>query len=201
MPQGYKTNNDRPMRPCDAEGCCNLLPSLNTGGTVAPGDWCSKQCLWRTKSRNAGPSSVRKRRARGRKRYQPRKKHRFTCAVCSAERWSYYHHTRYCSKPCARLARRRREAKLDEARVVHPYTIQEVGERDRWICHLCGRRTARPGEHPDYHPDKPHIDHLVPVSQGGDDAPWNVAIAHAICNMRKHTSAANEQLRLPAPMP
>lgn len=35
------------------------------------------------------------------------------------------------------------------------------------------------------HPKAPTIDHLLPVSAGGDDVRANVRLAHFICNSRR----------------
>jgi 5-methylcytosine-specific restriction endonuclease McrA len=48
------------------------------------------------------------------------------------------------------------------------------------------------------HPRAPTIDHVVPLSQGGADAPWNVKTAHFMCNSEKgdRTMPDGEQLML-----
>ena len=30
-----------------------------------------------------------------------------------------------------------------------------------------------------------HRDHIVPVSHGGPDAPWNLRLTHKACNLRR----------------
>jgi len=74
------------------------------------------------------------------------------------------------------------------------YTDLEIFERDRWRCHLCGRKVNR--ELSRMHPRGGTIDHLVPISDGGTDEPSNVATAHRACNLAKGAGAANDQLRL-----
>jgi 5-methylcytosine-specific restriction endonuclease McrA len=63
------------------------------------------------------------------------------------------------------------------------YTLVDIGARDGWRCHLCGRAVnpALSGAHA----RGPTIDHLVPVSQGGSDEPTNVRLAHRECNTRR----------------
>ena len=56
-------------------------------------------------------------------------------------------------------------------------------------CHLCGgeidllapRTTGKPGWEKSL-----HIDHVVPLSRGGDDTLDNVRPSHGKCNVRKH---------------
>lgn len=49
-------------------------------------------------------------------------------------------------------------------------------------CHLCGAPIP---------PGTGHVDHIYPLSRGGAHAAWNLALAHAHCNQKKHA-------RLPA---
>lgn len=37
-----------------------------------------------------------------------------------------------------------------------------------------------------------HIDHVIPISAGGSNAPWNLALACATCNLQKHDRNAFE---------
>jgi 5-methylcytosine-specific restriction endonuclease McrA len=56
-------------------------------------------------------------------------------------------------------------------------------------CHLCGeaidldapRTTGRPGWERSL-----HVDHVIPLSKGGDDTLENVRPSHGKCNIRKH---------------
>ncbi|MCX4786475.1 HNH endonuclease [Streptomyces sp. NBC_01221] len=64
-----------------------------------------------------------------------------------------------------------------------PYTLLGIAERDRTRCGLCGGRVAMKQKVP--HPKAPTIDHIVPVSEGGDDTRANVQLAHFRCNSVK----------------
>lgn len=68
---------------------------------------------------------------------------------------------------------------------IEPYERAAIYVRDGGKCHLCGKRVGQ-----DF-----HIDHLVPISAGGADAEWNVAIAHPLCNIRRGNRGP-AQLRL-----
>jgi 5-methylcytosine-specific restriction endonuclease McrA len=50
----------------------------------------------------------------------------------------------------------------------------------RGICPLCGQ-WMRPGA-------KLHVDHRRPVARGGPHVDWNLALTHALCNLRKGKS-------------
>lgn len=66
----------------------------------------------------------------------------------------------------------------------------EVFERDKWACHLCGEpipehlRSSgfRAGE---YQPLAPVVDHVVPLSKGGSHTMANCSTAHWTCNAKK----------------
>lgn len=61
-----------------------------------------------------------------------------------------------------------------------------IWERDGGKCHLC---------HKPCDPKDWHLDHVMPLSRGGEHAPENVAVAHPVCNMRRYNSGP-AQLRL-----
>lgn len=70
----------------------------------------------------------------------------------------------------------RRRARIAGAAVVEPISRAEIIERDQSTCHLCGGLVSA---------DDIHIDHIVPLSRGGNHSADNVAVAHSMCNMRK----------------
>lgn len=88
---------------------------------------------------------------------------------------------------------RRRRAKL-KGRGVEKIDLTAVAERDRWVCQLCGRKVAKARLYPD--PLSRSLDHIVPLSRGGDHVLANVHLAHLGCNTAKSTKPAGEQLRL-----
>jgi 5-methylcytosine-specific restriction endonuclease McrA len=63
--------------------------------------------------------------------------------------------------------------------------MAELGERDSWRCHLCRRKVNPVLESP--HDLSKTMDHLVPIADGGDHEPANLALAHRICNTRRST--------------
>ncbi|MFD3741593.1 HNH endonuclease [Streptomyces sp. NPDC058629] len=87
--------------------------------------------------------------------------------------------------------RRRRAAKRGGAS--ETYTLVQIAERDRARCGLCGGRVAMKQRVP--HPKAPTIDHVIPVSEGGDDTRANVQLAHFQCNSAKG-ARGSQQLAL-----
>lgn len=130
-----------------------------------------------------------------------------TCEACGKEYTRHRRTQRWCSQSCAgpnrtgagprgglspearerqrlywqQKCRRRRAAKRGGASEL--YTLAEIAERDRFMCQLCGKRVAMKQGVP--HPNAPTIDHVVPVSEGGDDTRANVQLAHFRCNSVK----------------
>lgn len=70
-------------------------------------------------------------------------------------------------------------SKVDRAAVI---------ARDRSLCHICGE--------PVVHRKDLSIDHLIPVIDGGDHTPRNLAVAHIWCNKRRGAGRLPAQLRL-----
>ncbi len=62
-------------------------------------------------------------------------------------------------------------------------SVERLGERDGWVCHLCLGAVDRTLPYLDVMAGT--RDHLVPVSRGGDDSPANLALAHRSCNSRR----------------
>lgn len=63
------------------------------------------------------------------------------------------------------------------------YDRQAIFSRDKFICHLCGKRTKPKVNN--NHPDFAVLDHVVPLALGGTDTPWNVKTACRDCNGKK----------------
>lgn len=104
----------------------------------------------------------------------------------------------FCSRRCgARAVKRNRRHRERAAGIglAGSITIRELAERDGWRCHLCGKKV--PDREYGARPLDATIDHLIPLSAGGQHVPENVALAHFQCNwQRSNTGPA--QLRLVA---
>lgn len=62
-----------------------------------------------------------------------------------------------------------------------------------WICGICGRKINRRLKYPN--PFSISIDHIIPLSKGGNDSPVNVQATHLRCNIGKHARNVG-QLRM-----
>ena len=101
----------------------------------------------------------------------------------------------YCSKECARKAgnaqqEARRRAKVKDVLIDKDITLKRLYERDHGICYLCGEKcdwedkeerdgTIICGDR------YPSVEHVIPLSKGGEHSWENVRLAHRICNTRK----------------
>lgn len=98
----------------------------------------------------------------------------------TAREWSKAHPQYHADSQ----ARRRARLLGNGVEVVDRHAIYE---RDRGRCHICQgpvpERTMT-------------LDHLIPVSQAGPHAEWNVAVAHRSCNSRRGPGRIPAQLRL-----
>ena len=90
------------------------------------------------------------------------------------------------------LGCRKRRA-LMQGNLHKPYATNYIFERDGWTCQICGQKINRRLKYPN--PRSKSIDHIIPLSKGGNDSPVNVQATHLRCNVGKH--AINKgQLRL-----
>ena len=96
-----------------------------------------------------------------------------------AEKWA--NDPEYRERQAAKATRRRR---LLAAAKQEFYLREDIFERDGWTCQLCQEPIDPELRHPDS--GFASIDHILPLSLGGDDIPANVQAAHLGCNLSKH---------------
>lgn len=93
---------------------------------------------------------------------------------------------RWCSKLCANRHWGNLRAKGGRVRTAGDYSDREIFIRDNWICHLCQKPIDQGLSRTD--PMGATIDHVLPLSKGGDDSLGNVKAAHWSCNRAKGAS-------------
>ena len=72
---------------------------------------------------------------------------------------------------------------------------QEVFERDGWRCKHCHKKVQWLNKSPN-HPFYPNLDHIVPLSKGGEHTKRNTQLLCRECNNKKRDNDVGEQLRL-----
>lgn len=119
------------------------------------------------------------------------------CAVCGKQYQAYEGKGGKCPH-CTRAARKAREKAQRRSLLgsirTETITIKALYRRDGGICQLCGKKTNINKNH--NHDLYPSIDHIVPLSQGGEHTYSNVQLAHRICNSIKSNQSNGDQLRL-----
>lgn len=75
------------------------------------------------------------------------------------------------------------------------FNSSEVFERDGYRCQLCGKKT-RPDYKNPYHPLYPNLDHIIPLSKGGEHSKQNTQCLCRRCNMKKNNNGIGNQLRM-----
>lgn len=65
------------------------------------------------------------------------------------------------------------------------YERNEILDRDKWTCQCCEIKVHDRSTGNWNTPDKAHIDHIVPISKGGDSSPENLQTLCRTCNLSK----------------
>jgi hypothetical protein len=128
------------------------------------------------------------------------------CLICGQEFNQRGHKLKYCSSLCSTKAQaevyRRNSTTRRALRVangnVEMINPKEIFDRDGWRCQLCGKKvdkrlyktkgTAR-------HSNAPSLDHIIPISKGGEHNKANVQCACYLCNCKKGNKVIG-QLRM-----
>ncbi|MFD6517310.1 HNH endonuclease [Rhodococcus sp. NPDC060176] len=84
-----------------------------------------------------------------------------------------------------RAKNQRRRARLLDA-FVEDVDLQVVWQRDGGVCQLCDTAIDPEIEWP--HRQSRTLDHIIPLSRGGEHSYANVQLAHHSCNSRKNDS-------------
>jgi hypothetical protein len=58
----------------------------------------------------------------------------------------------------------------------------EIYERDKWVCKICNNPVDKDLKWPDMM--SPSLDHIIPLSKGGNHVATNVQLAHLRCNIK-----------------
>ena len=114
-----------------------------------------------------------------------------SCPVCG----TITKRPKYCSVQCRNKTEYKsreviRRMRIRNAMVDNDITVHSLYNRDNGYCHICGRKT----DLEDYVVMSdtmicgnwyPSIDHVIPLSKGGEHSWQNVKLAHRICNSLK----------------
>lgn len=106
--------------------------------------------------------------------------------------------SQYCSRLCAAryrsmMARPRRVAIRTASERI---SFGDIVKRDNGQCGICGKRVSLSVKWPS--PKSASIDHIVPLSKGGEHKAANVQLAHYGCNSSKRATDRGSQLLIGA---
>ena len=115
-----------------------------------------------------------------------------SCPVCGA----LTIRPKYCSDACAHKAYNHshdtyRRGIIAAAMVDKDITVEGLFQRDKGICQICGK----PCDYNDYiykgdafvaGNNYPSVDHIIPLSKGGEHSWGNVRLAHRHCNILEY---------------
>jgi len=127
----------------------------------------------------------------------------FKCQWCGKLHQPKYgeHSTVYCSETCRQRARRmlyytsnNSYLRENAERNGEKFKAITVLLRDGWRCQLCGKK-LNPKHRGTYRDDAPELDHVTPLSKGGEHSKRNTQCACRKCNLSKSNKALG-QLRL-----
>jgi hypothetical protein len=119
-----------------------------------------------------------------------------SCPHCNLVFMQKQHGQKFCSVSCQKKVEwsnrnHRRRLITDGGEL---FSALEIFRRDRWKCQLCGIRVLKSKRGtPD--PRAPELDHIIPLSRGGEHSRLNTQCACRKCNMAKGDQPLG-QLRL-----
>lgn len=93
-----------------------------------------------------------------------------------------------------RAKNHRYRASKKTATVGENVSPQVVFETENWCCHICGKKINRRRKFPDQM--SATLDHVVPLSKGGEHSYANCRAAHFICNSTKRDLGSGDQMML-----
>lgn len=95
---------------------------------------------------------------------------------------------KYCSEACLRRSMRRERKQRERARMrnarVETVNAVEVFSRDKWRCQLCKKKLKR-SDRGTIKDGAPELDHIVPLSKGGEHSYRNTQCVCRRCNAEK----------------
>lgn len=148
---------------------------------------------------------------RNRPNYQPVKGTIRQCELCNSDfiamSGAEFSSTKFCSKTCRNAHRRKqpwykpmqaaakakRRAARRGARVKEAVKPQVVFDRDAWRCQACGCKTPK-GLRGTCDPKAPELDHIVPISKGGEHSYRNTQCLCRSCNAAKSDGLGGQLL-------
>lgn len=165
---------DSPTKTCTYEGCTKPLRARGLCGTHCnQAHQPNRHAKTRTQCANCGEPIQRARKADRRPACSPACRHALAGQQYGAGQYDW----------AARAATR---ARRSGATVREAFTADEIHHRDGWTCYLCKTELDRYADC--FQPNSATIDHVIPLSRGGEHSRANVRSACLMCNSTKQAS-------------
>lgn len=81
---------------------------------------------------------------------------------------------------------------MEQNAIREKFDFAKIYEDHNWICGICGKNINKNLKYP--HLKSVSLDHIVPLSSGGNHIESNIQPAHFICNSKKGNRTMNMQL-------
>lgn len=81
-------------------------------------------------------------------------------------------------------------------RSISPQLRSEILERNGFTCQQCGSAAGEPDPYNAGRKVRLHVDHIIPISQGGTDSRDNLRALCSTCNQGKHNIQAPSETSL-----
>lgn len=109
---------------------------------------------------------------------------------------------RFCSRECQKRSSDRVRTKARRAATRGALAVERVDPtlvfaRDSWKCQICGVKTLR-SKRGQSHPKAPELDHIMPLSLGGDHSYQNTQCTCRSCNIAKGARPMGQLMLFPS---
>lgn len=141
---------------------------------------------WHRKTVENSPEYLARKRAAGRKHYaenQNKRREANKRWYANADRSEYNLAWSRANRDKRAEVGRRREARKKGATQIDKFTRQDVWIQGWGVCGIC----MAPAN-----PDDWHVDHIIPLSRGGQHTLNNVQVSHPRCNLSKYNKLLTE---------
>ena len=173
-------------------GTCQYCGVVFSHRQSRPQSYCSRSCAMRAKACPASPLKwLECQQCAG--WFVSRRGAKYCCDDCR-ERYAFDHiNDRVMGLYRLAITELRVKEAMHWRRTLTDYLAQRDGNRCS-ICSIVVDLTLTSG--PRGNRRGPSIDHVIPVSQGGEDTLTNLRLTHWACNNKRGNRGGNEQLRL-----
>ena len=170
-----RTKADSPTRNCTEDGCSRPLRARGLCAShYNQAHQPNRHAARNTTCVVCGTNIMRPHKADRRPTCSPTCRHALSGQACTGER--------------ARPDHIRDRAKAAGATTLESFPPTDIFERDGWTCYLCGHPVNRTPNC--YDPESATIDHVTPLSRGGQHTRDNTRCAHLKCNSAKQDKGA-----------